>query len=185
MATLPEDQTACSPRENLMHSLCFHARDIGAGDDFAVHDPIEPSEAREFVQGMLGAVSEHRLCVARNQCWAKLIAATTAEQRLSLERLINALSEGLGMLRHEEAAAIIQRNIAATEARHKKRMADCALDRWRYFTPKSVTDRMINEVATIQHWADGFDQGSSAASKSSCSASIADAPSSSSLSLND
>lgn len=102
-----------------------------------ITDPITVGEAGNFVTSQLGVLSEFDIMHSRRMCWLRLIAARTPEQRLSLERLIDALGVGIGMCRHEEAARIIQNNSAAYEADRLQAAKVRDLNRWRGFGPET------------------------------------------------
>ncbi|OJY25371.1 MAG: hypothetical protein BGP11_06180 [Rhodobacterales bacterium 65-51] len=120
-------------RFNLMQALCLRAA-FGPGFDIPeVTEPVTVAEASDFTTSHLGVVDVRQLHSLRDTCWLRLIAARTPEQRLSLERLINAFGVAIGMTRHEEAAQIIQNNCAAREATRRQAEKDRALDRWRGF----------------------------------------------------
>lgn len=120
-------------RFNLMLALCSRAVFGSVSDIPEVTEPVTVTEASDFVTTHLGVVNVRQLHSLRDMCWLRLIAARTPEQRLSLERLINAFGVAIGMTRHEEAAQIIQNNCAAREASRRQAEKDRALDRWRGF----------------------------------------------------
>lgn len=120
-------------RDGLMQALCGR-RFGGELDEIPdISSPITASEAQAFVYANLGIMCSRTMWAALNACWLRLMAARTAEQRLSLERMITAFAIGIGMTRHKEAAKIIASNEAARVAKHEADAHERALDRWRHF----------------------------------------------------
>ena len=124
-------------RFGLMHALCSRGAFGSVSDIPDVTEPVTVAEASDFATTHLGVMSARHLHALRDMCWLRLIAARTPEQRLSLERMINAFGVAIGMCRHEEAARIIQNNSAAREAASHQAAKDRALDRWRGFGPQT------------------------------------------------
>lgn len=99
----------------------------------AIAEPITVDEAKNFAMSLLGTMGERDVGRMRQACWHHLIASSTPEQRLSCERMINALGMAIGMTRHEQAARIIAENRAARDAKREADWKQYQLDRWRNF----------------------------------------------------
>lgn len=72
--------------------------------------PITVEDARAAAYVAIGMWRERRICNRRNDWWDRLRAATTPEEKLTCERMINAFGEALGLHRHEQGRAIAEKN---------------------------------------------------------------------------
>lgn len=118
-------------RERLLIALCDHSYIGRVTDTPAIDAPITQDEAQRFILSQIGPVSEAKLQNMLHVAWTRLSYATSPEQMLSLEHLITAISIGIGMMRHEEAPQIIERNLLREETRGAAEMQTHALNRWR------------------------------------------------------
>jgi hypothetical protein len=72
--------------------------------------PVSKQDATSFARGTVGLWKLRTVINQRNDWWNKLRAARTPEERLTCERMINALSEAIGLHQPELGAQLFQDN---------------------------------------------------------------------------
>ena len=95
--------------------------------------PVSVDEARAFALRSVGLWTLRTIFKRRNQWWDHLRAATTPEEALTCQRMINAFSEAIGLHRHEEGKALAENNpyAASAWAGATGNVAPTEIDKWR------------------------------------------------------
>lgn len=72
--------------------------------------PVSIEAARARTTGLVGIAPPRAFFKLRRQWWASLRAAKTPEEKLTCQRMIDGLSEAIGLLKHEGVPAMIREN---------------------------------------------------------------------------
>lgn len=93
--------------------------------------PVSLEAAKRLTMSQIGVSSDRSFQVQISAFWDKLRRATTPEEKLTCERMINALGLARGMSRHEEGSQIAAANDADRKRKGEEDAERRAVDRWR------------------------------------------------------
>lgn len=93
--------------------------------------PVSREAARDRFRPLVGVLSDLTFVRLRDGWWDRLAAATSPEEKLTCERMIDAINIAYGLNMHERGAKIAEENRASQDAERRTEADECALRRWR------------------------------------------------------
>lgn len=130
-ATAPQ-----SGRHPLIEALNLPAR-VFVSRQIPCDQVVSAEAARTHACGLVGIMTAAQIEELAQLCWTRIARATTATERLSLERLIAALHRASGLSQWREGAELACGNAAREAARQHAECEARALNRWQRAAPVS------------------------------------------------